>query len=65
MTSHQSKKLDVDALKVFRDRFNLPIADDVIGRLGFYRPPEEGPEMTYLRAPIAEPTIRRSPTNWP
>lgn len=50
MTSHQSKKLDVEALKAFRDRFHLPISDDMVGKLEFYRPPEEGPEMTYLRA---------------
>jgi pyruvate dehydrogenase E1 component len=49
MTSHQSKKLDVGALKAFRDRFQLPIADDVVSELGFYRPPEESAEMTYLR----------------
>ena len=50
MTSHQSKKLDVDVLKAFRDRFNLPISDDMVGNLQFYKPPHDGPEMTYLRA---------------
>jgi pyruvate dehydrogenase E1 component len=50
MTSHQSKKLDIDALKAFRDRFNLPISDDMVGSLQFYKPPDDGPEMTYLRA---------------
>jgi pyruvate dehydrogenase E1 component len=50
MTSHQSKKLDVDALKAFRDRFNLPISDEMAGSLHFYKPPDDGPEMTYLRA---------------
>ncbi|MDP3082842.1 MAG: pyruvate dehydrogenase (acetyl-transferring), homodimeric type, partial [Rubrivivax sp.] len=38
MTSHQAKKLDVDALKVFRDRFALPIADDDVTNLRFYKP---------------------------
>jgi pyruvate dehydrogenase E1 component len=50
MTSHQSKKLDIDALKAFRDRFSLPISDDMVGSLQFYKPPQDGPEMTYLRA---------------
>jgi pyruvate dehydrogenase E1 component len=50
MTSHQSKKLDIDALKAFRDRFSLPISDDMVGKLQFYKPPADGPEMTYLRA---------------
>jgi pyruvate dehydrogenase E1 component len=50
MTSHQSKKLDIDALKAFRDRFSLPISDEMVGNLQFYKPPLDGPEMTYLRA---------------
>ncbi len=50
MTSHQSKKLDIDALKAFRDRFNLPLSDDMVGSLQFYKPPPDGPEMSYLRA---------------
>ena len=50
MTSRQSKKLDIDALKAFRDRFSLPISDEMVGNLQFYKPPLDGPEMTYLRA---------------
>ena len=50
MNSHQSKKLDVEALKAFRDRFNLPISDDMVANLQFYKPPIDGPEMTYLRS---------------
>jgi pyruvate dehydrogenase E1 component len=50
MTSHQSKKLDIDALKAFRDRFSLPLSDEMVGDLQFYKPPLDGPEMTYLRA---------------
>jgi len=50
MTSHQSKKLDIDALKAFRDRFSLPLSDDMVANLQFYKPPVDGPEMKYLRA---------------
>jgi pyruvate dehydrogenase E1 component len=50
MTSHQSKKLDIDALKAFRDRFRLPLSDEAVAQLRFYRPPQDSPEMTYLRA---------------
>ena len=65
MTSHQSKKLDIDALKAFRDRFGLPISDEMVGGLQFYKPPPDGPEMTYLRARRAAlggclPTRRRT-----
>jgi pyruvate dehydrogenase E1 component len=50
MTSHQSKKLDIDALKSFRDRFRLPLSDEAVAQLQFYKPPQDSPEMTYLRA---------------
>ncbi len=49
MTAHQSKKLDVDALKAFRDRFDLPLSDEEVAGLQFYRPSEASPEMIYLR----------------
>ena len=50
MTSHQAKKLDIDALKVFRDRFGLSLSDDDLAQLRFHRPPADSPEMRYLRA---------------
>ncbi len=50
MTAHQSKKLDVDALKAFRDRFGLPLTDEEVAALAFYRPPPQSPEMRYLIA---------------
>jgi len=49
MTVHQQKKLDVDALKEFRDRFALPLTDDDVAKLKFYRPPEASREIAYLR----------------
>jgi pyruvate dehydrogenase E1 component len=36
MTSHQQKKLDLDALKVFRDRFGLALTDDALAEMRFY-----------------------------
>jgi pyruvate dehydrogenase E1 component len=50
MTSHQAKKLDVEGLKLFRDRFHLPLSDDEVAALRFYRPAEDGAELSYLRA---------------
>ena len=50
MTSHQAKKLDIEAIKAFRDRFGLPLSDDAVANLQFYRPAEDGPEMSYLRS---------------
>ena len=49
MTAHQQKKLDVDALRQMRDRFDLPLADDDLAAMRFYKPPEQSREMTYLR----------------
>jgi pyruvate dehydrogenase E1 component len=49
MTAHQAKKLDVDALLAFRARFDLPLSDDDLANLRFYRPDENGAELTYLR----------------
>ena len=48
--THQQKKLDVEALKAFRDRFNIPISDAEIARLPFFRPGEASPEMQYLKS---------------
>ncbi len=48
MTAHQAKKLDVDALKVFRDRFALPLSDDDLANMRFYRPEPDSLEMHYL-----------------
>ena len=49
MTSHQAKKLDLDAAKAFRDRFALPLSDEDVAALRFYRPAEDSAEMRYLR----------------
>ncbi|MET0345420.1 MAG: pyruvate dehydrogenase (acetyl-transferring), homodimeric type, partial [Casimicrobiaceae bacterium] len=49
MTVHQQKKLDVEALLEFRDRFSLPLADADVTALAFLRPAESSPEMAYLR----------------
>jgi pyruvate dehydrogenase E1 component len=48
MTTHQQKKLDVEALLAFRDRFGLPFSDADCAALTFYRPPQDSAEMRYL-----------------
>ena len=47
--THQMKKLDIDSLKEFRDRFNMPFSDEQLAELPFYRPDDDTPEMRYLR----------------
>ncbi|MFM7396848.1 MAG: alpha-ketoglutarate dehydrogenase [Gammaproteobacteria bacterium] len=48
MTAHQEKKLDVEALLEFRNRFNLPLSDADVAELRFYRPSADSAEMKYL-----------------
>jgi len=47
--THQQKKLDDDALKTFRDRFNIPVSDDDIASVPYYRPADDSEEIRYLR----------------
>lgn len=49
MTTHSMKDMDTDALRAFRDRYQLPIADDDIESAPFYKPADDAPEMVYLR----------------
>ena len=47
--THQQKKLNEEELKEFRSRFGIPISDDDVADAPFYRPPEDSPEIEYLR----------------
>jgi len=47
--THQQKKMGEEALKAFRDRFNIPISDEEIADAPFYRPADDSPEISYLR----------------
>jgi pyruvate dehydrogenase E1 component len=46
--SHQQKKMNEKELREFRERFRIPISDDVIAETPFFRPPPDSPEMKYL-----------------
>jgi pyruvate dehydrogenase E1 component len=48
-TTHQVKKLDLDELKYFRDRFDVPLSDDQLLDVPYYRPAADSSEMQYLR----------------
>jgi pyruvate dehydrogenase E1 component len=47
-TTHQQKSMDIASLKAFRDRFDLPLTDEQVESLSFYRPPADSPEMVYM-----------------
>jgi pyruvate dehydrogenase E1 component len=46
--SHQQKKMNEKELREFRKRFNIPISDDVIADMPFFRPPTDSVETKYL-----------------
>lgn len=49
-TSHQQKKMDIESLKVFRNRFKIPVTDEQIKNLDYIRPDSESPEIKYLHS---------------
>jgi pyruvate dehydrogenase E1 component len=51
--AHQAKKMDVEDMRAFRDRFHIPIPDAEIEKVPFYRPPADSAEMKYLRERMA------------
>ncbi len=47
--AHQAKKMDVESMRQFRDRFLIPVNDAEIEKVPFFRPAEDSAEMRYLR----------------
>jgi pyruvate dehydrogenase E1 component len=47
--THQQKKMNEGDLRSFRTRFGIPISDEEIADAPFYRPPDDSPELQYLR----------------
>ena len=47
--THSVKKLDIDSLKKFRDRFGIPIDDEDLAEVPYYRPEEDSLEIRYMR----------------
>ncbi len=48
--THQQKKMDTASIKAFRDRFNIPVADDKLDEVPFYHPGADSPEVKYMKA---------------
>jgi pyruvate dehydrogenase E1 component len=46
--THQQKKMNEEALRAFRDRFELDISDEEIADVSFHKPAEDSPELRYL-----------------
>ncbi len=47
--AHNKKKANEEELREFRSRFGIPISDEDVAKAPFYRPPEDSPEIRYLR----------------
>ena len=47
--THQQKKMGEEALKAFRQRFNIPVSDEDVANAAFYKPAEDSPEVRYMR----------------
>ncbi|HET9668944.1 MAG TPA: pyruvate dehydrogenase (acetyl-transferring), homodimeric type [Casimicrobiaceae bacterium] len=48
--THQQKKMNVDAVRVFRDRFQIPVSDDKIDEVPYVKFEEGSKELEYMRA---------------
>jgi pyruvate dehydrogenase E1 component len=60
--THQVKKLNLEELKHFRDRFDVPLTDKELEEIPYYRPADDSPEMVYLRKqrePLGGPLPKR------
>jgi len=47
--THSIKKIDFEDLKKFRTRFNIPLTDDEIKTIPYYRPSPDSTEMQYMQ----------------
>jgi pyruvate dehydrogenase E1 component len=47
--AHQVKKMDLDAIRHFRDRFDVPIPDDKLAEVPYFKPADNSPEIEYLK----------------
>ena len=48
-TTHQQKKLDEKDLLYYRDRFNVPLTDQQVKNIEYYRPSDSSKEIKYLK----------------
>ena len=51
--THQQKKMTDEQVRAFRDRFRIPVPDDKLAEIPYYKPAEDSPEMQYLRSQVS------------
>jgi pyruvate dehydrogenase E1 component len=66
--THQQKKLSEEEMRIFRDRFEIPVSDKELAEAAYYMPPENSPEIQYLRdrraalgGPVPSRRVRKEP----
>jgi len=47
--AHNVKKMDIESIKQYRDRFHMPLSDEDCANLEYFKFEEDSPEMKYLR----------------
>ena len=47
--AHQTKKLDVDDLMYYRDRFDVPLTDEQVKNVQYFKPDDKSPEIKYIK----------------
>jgi pyruvate dehydrogenase E1 component len=70
--THQQKKMNEADLRSFRTRFGIPVSDEQIADAPFYRPPDDSPELQYIRerrkslgGPVPSRSVRVEPLKVP
>jgi len=48
-TTHQQKKLDAEDLLYYRDRFDVPLNDEQVKNVEYFKPDENSEEIKYLK----------------
>jgi pyruvate dehydrogenase E1 component len=66
-TTHSVKKLDIEGLKKFRDRFGIPVDDEDLAEVPYYKPSKQSLEykyMTRIRSELGGPVPQRRATSY-
>ena len=50
--THQQKKMGTASIRAFRDRFKVPVPDEKLEEVPYCRPPDDKPEMQYLKSRV-------------
>ena len=48
-TTHQQKKMGIEDLMYYRDRFDVPLTDKQVQEIQYFKPDENSPEIKYLK----------------